>query len=182
MKLLTIILPLLLLGSEIIVAQTTDSIIKDIRAKYKNIRDNFSTYDTTTAEILGESTEGGQAVAFYDGDAIKLIKVTWFGEMGKRKTEYYFDNGQLFFAFDAVYEYNRPIYWDEKVAKEYGDSEVFDDSKTKIIENRYYFNDGQLIRWLDKDKEEVDIKTDASSSMGNELIEHSEKMKEKLKK
>ncbi len=182
MKLLTIILPLLLLGSEILIAQTTDSIIIDIRAKYKNIRDNYSTYDTTTVKIWGESTDGGQAVAYYDGEAIKLIEVTWFGEMGKRKIEYYFDNGQLFFAFNAEYEYNRPIYLDEKTAKEYGDNEAFDYSKTKIKEDRYYFNNGRLIRWLDNDRKEVDIETDASLSVGNGLIEHSEKMKEKLKK
>ena len=182
MKLLTIILPLLLFGSEIIVAQTTDSMINDIRIKYKNIRDNFSTYDTTMAELWGESTDGGQAVAYYDGEAIKLIEVTWFGEMGKRKIEYYFDNGQLFFAFNAEYDYNRPMYWDEKTAKEYEDNEVFDDSKTKIKENRYYFNNGRLIRWLAKDKKEVDIESDAGSSVGNELIKHSKKMKEKLKK
>lgn len=182
MKLLTIILPLLLFASEMLIAQTTDSIIIDIRAKYKNIRDNYSTYDTTTVKIWGESTDGGQAVAYYDGEAIKLIEVTWFGEMGKRKIEYYFDNGQLFFAFNAEYEYNRPIYLDEKTAKEYGDNEAFDYSKTKIKEDRYYFNNGRLIRWLDNDRKEVDIETDASLSVGNGLIEHSEKMKEKLKK
>jgi len=182
MKLLTIIFSLLLLGSEIIVAQSTDSVINDIRVKYKNIRDNLTTYDTTTAEIWGESTEGGQAVAYYDGEDIKLIEVTWFGEMGKRKIEYYFDNEQLFFAFNTDYEYNRPIFWDKKTAKGYGDNEAFDYSKTKIKENRYYFNNEQLIRWLDNEKKEVDLETSVNSSVGNELIEHSERMKEKLKK
>lgn len=165
-----------------LIAQTTDSIIIDIRAKYKNIRDNLTTYDTTMAEIWGESTEGGQSVAYYDGEDIKLIEVTWFGEMGKRKIEYYFDKGQLFFAFNTDYEYNRPIYWDEKSAKEFGDNEAFDCSKTKVKENRYYFNNGHLIRWLDNYKKEVDLETGTNSSVGNGLIEHSEKMKEKLKK
>ena len=49
--------------------------------------------------------------------------------------------------------YNRPIYWNINKAKENNDSEVFDISKSKNIENRYYFDSNEKLTLLiNKDK------------------------------
>ena len=69
--------------------------------------------------------------------------------------EYYFDEAGLIFVFEQEYRYNRPIYWDAERAKENGDEEVFDINKSVIIENRYYFNGDEMVRWLDRDYEQV---------------------------
>ena len=126
MKPLIIILTFLVFEAGLVNAQTADPIISDIRKEYQNIRKNLSSYDTTMIPNWDESTEGGQGIAYWDAAKIKLIEVVWLGEMGKRKIEYYFDGGKLFFAFNTDYEYNRPIYWDEERAKEIGDTEAFD--------------------------------------------------------
>jgi len=61
--------------------------------------------------------------------------------------------------------YNQPIYWDMNKAKENSDSEVFDISKSKIIENRYYFDTNEkLILFIDKDKKNIRAKAELKKS------------------
>ena len=44
------------------------------------------------------------------------------------------------------YTYNRPIYWDKKMAQELlGDTEVFDIEKSEIATYKHYFENQQLI-------------------------------------
>ena len=181
MRSLIVILIFLIFGVGIINAQTSDSAISDIRKEYQVIRQNLSTYDTTIISLLVESTERGQGVAYWDATKIKLIEVVWWGEMGKRKVQYYFDGGQLFFAISRDYEYNRPIYWDEERAKEIGDKASFDEKKTEIRENRFYFQDGKLIRWINENNKEENIDSPAATKKESELKEHADEIKAKTK-
>ena len=179
---LLIISTFILLTSNLSFAQDNDSLVKDIRLKYSEIRANLDTYDTTMVEIWDESTEGGQATAYYDNGNLKLIEVVWLGETGKNQIEYYFSDGQLIFAFDQDFDYNRPIYWDEETAKENGDNEVFDPKKTTVKEDRYYFNNEKLFLWLDNERQEQDLTMGTNSIVGQGLIAHCYKMKDDLKK
>ena len=179
---LQIISTFILLTSNFLFAQNKDSVIADIRFHYSEIRANFKSYDTTVVEIWDESTEGGQATAYYDKGDLKLIEVVWLGETGKKQIEYYFQDGELIFAFDQSFEYNRPIYWDKKTAKENGDDEIFDPKKTTIKEDRYYFKNENLFLWLDNNKEEQDLTMGTNSIVGQGLIAHCYKMKSELKK
>ena len=172
----------ILLTSNFLFGQATDSLVKDIRSKYIEIKTNLDSYDTTMVEIWDESTEGGQGTAYYDNGNLKLIEVIWFGEMGKNQIEYYFNDGELIFAFDQDFDYNRPIYWDEKTAKENGDNEVFYSKKTTVKEDRYYFNNEKLFLWLNNDKQEQDLTMGTNSIVGQGLIAHCSKMKDELKK
>ena len=176
------ILFFLFLASSSLVAQNTDSLTQDIRIKYNYIRTNLPSFDTTMIDIWDESTEGGQGTAFYENSKLKLIQVVWLGENGKNMVEYYFDNGKLIFAFDQAFKYNRPIYWDEKKAKEFDDKEVFDPKKTTVTEDRYYFNNEVLYLWLDNEKKEMDLTMGTNSIVGKGLIAHCYKMKDDLKK
>ena len=179
---LIIISTLILLTSNFLFAQDNDSLVKDIRLKYTEIRANLDSYDTTMIEIWDESTEGGQATAYYDNGDLKIIEVLWLGETGKKQIEYYFNYRKLIFAFDQEFHYNRPIYWDEKTAKENGDNGVFDPQKTTVKEDRYYFNNEKLFLWLDNDKKEVDLTLGTNTIVGQGLIAHFYKMKDELKK
>lgn len=172
-----------MLYSTLTVAQSTNSRINDIRVMYNNIKTHLASYDTTMNVIFGESTEGGHSIAYYDKDNdIKLIEITWFGETGKRITEYYFDNQKLFFAVDQNIIYNRPIYWDKKEAKEMNDKEAFDPKKTKVKVDRYYFKNEKLFLWLDKKKNSVDLTLGTNKLVGQGLIVHAYKLRNELKK
>jgi hypothetical protein len=182
MKKLIRLSTLFLLTSSLLFAQNNDSIVEDIRGEYIEIRSNLDSYDTTMIEIGDGSTEGGQATAFYDHGELKLIKVVWLGEIGKNQIEYYFNDGQLIFAFDQDFDYNRPIYWDRKMAKENGDDEAFDPKKTTVKEDRYYFHNEKLFLWLDNDKKEQDLTMGTNTIVGQGLIAHCYKVKAELEK
>lgn len=161
--------------------QSNTADIKRIRVQYQEIQKNISSYDTVFIPLIGESTEGEQAIGYYKGSTLKLIVTEYLGETGKNRTEYYFDNDQLFFVLDQSFKYNRPIFWDQKRAEENDDTEIFDPSKTTLSEDRYYFKNKALILWLDNQKKEVDLKAGTNSLVGKHLIAHSQKIKEKLK-
>lgn len=182
MKKILLISTIMFLTFNFLFAQKKDILVKDIRLKYINIKENLNFYDTTMIEIWDESTEGGQATAYYEKGQIKLIEVIWLGETGRRQIEYYFNDGKLIFAFDQEFNYNRPIYWDEETAKENEDSEVFDPKKTIVKEDRYYFNDEKLFLWLDNNKKEVDLTLGTNTIVGQGLLAHCYKMKNELRK
>lgn len=182
MKKTSIILTIIFFVISGINAQSQDLTIKDIREKYKNIRDNLTSYTLTNIEILDESAEGGEGKAYFDKNDIKLIEVVWYGETGKRVLEYYFDNDSLFFAFEQLFEYNAPMYIDKETAKYEGVDDYFDPDKTTIVENRYYFGNEVLIRWLDNSKKKIDLTIKSNSIVGRKFVLHSKTMKEKLKK
>jgi len=182
MKKILTILTFFVFTIGIINAQTQDSLINDIRAKYKNIKNNLSNYNNVKKDIWGESTEGGEGIAYYDKNDIKLIVLKWFGESGKRIIEYYFDRNKLIFAFDRNFRYNVPIYMDKANAKKNGFTEYFDPEKTIILEDRYYFKNENLFLWLDNDKKSVDLTLEPNIKAGKNLIIHSKEMQEKLKK
>ena len=173
---LLIISSFILLTSNLLVAQDKDLLVKNIRLKYSEIRANIDLYDTILVQ-----TEGSQTTAYYDNGDLRLIEVIWFGEIGKNQIEYYINDGELIFAFDQDFDYNRPIYWDEETAKENGDNEAFDPNKTKVKGDRYYFNDEKLFLWIDNDKQEQDLTMGTNSIVGKGLVAHCNKMKGELK-
>ena len=182
MNRLLIVSTFLLLTYNFLFAQDKDSLVSDIRMKYSETRTNILRLNTKTIELWDESTEGGQVIAYYDNDELKLIEVIWLGETGKKIIEYYLHNGQLIYSLEQDFDYNRPIYWNEEKAQENGDNEVFDPDKTTVKENRYYFQSEKLFLWLDNDKQEQDLNKGTNSIVGQGLIAHCYKMKEELKK
>lgn len=163
-------------------AQSTDSLIKDIRKKYQAIRSSLKSYDTVFREEMEESTEGGQITGYYNKKELKHIEAIYFGETGKAEIEYYFDDGLLLFVFEKHYTYNRPVYWDKKWAQEYNDTVIFDCSKTVIREARYYFHKERMIRLMNNEKTEVDLSVEANAAVGQELISHAHNLRKKVKK
>jgi hypothetical protein len=116
--------------------------IAAIRSRYATINKNLKSYRTVKKEISGHSTEGGELVAYFDGDVIKKIVAAHYGETGKATEEYYFWNNELMFVFRRDSRYDRPLSG-KVVATE---------------ENRFYFGAGRLIRWIDKKGKQVSAK------------------------
>ena len=160
-----------------VLANTTPEVILNIRQKYQHLQTQLQDYRTVSRDIWGESTEGGRATAHYDHDnVLQRIEVIWFGESGKRIVHYYFDQTQLYFTLDQEVHYNRPIYWNQSLADEVGDTELFDPKKSTVIENRYYFNHDQPILWLDNTRHAVDLNIEKNSEQAQAIITHAKKM------
>ena len=91
---------------------------------------------------LADSTEGGEVNFYMDGAQVQKIEALRMGETGKLFEEYYFKDGVLDSAVITQSSYNRPIYWDEQMAAESGDTEAFDPAKTQVSESTYDYRAG----------------------------------------
>jgi len=161
--------------------QTFSDIIRDIRTEYK-LTNNNRNLTKDSIELSNQSTESGQLITLKDtnGNSRKLI-ATYYGENGKLIDEYYLSNNKIIFYLTRQFIYNRPIYWDMNKAKENNDSEVFDISKSKIIENRYYFDSNEkLILFIDKDKKNIRAKAELKKSE-TEILKEYKTLKDKRK-
>lgn len=118
-------------------AQATDPILV-IRHRYAAINKNQKKYRVVKKELSGFSTEGGELSAYFDGGSIVKIAVMNNGETNSFFEEFYYHNEKLIFV------YRKQEIYDEPMAKVV---------KTKV--NRFYFADGELIRWINENGEQV---------------------------
>jgi len=113
--------------------------IKAIRTKYAQIEKGLKDARQVKRDLPGESAEGGELTAWFRDRSVTKLSATFYGETGKALEEYYFWDSELIFIFRVESHYTKPM------------SGVV---KTKT-EDRFYFADGKLIRWLDPAKKEV---------------------------
>ncbi|MCH2042847.1 MAG: hypothetical protein MK212_01810 [Saprospiraceae bacterium] len=133
---------------DIIKLDAEENIIQSIKNKYRSIVSRCKhDYRKTEKDLYGFSSEGADVKCYYDGNQLRRVYITYYGEMGKAVNDYYIWNDEVFFVYRADYQYNSPI---TAVGEE--GIEAFDENKTTVSENRYYFDDGKLIQWIDEDK------------------------------
>jgi hypothetical protein len=113
--------------------------IQAIRLQYAAINRKAAKYRKVKKELRGFSTEGGELVAYLSGPAIVKITATFFGEMGRATDEFYYSNDKLIFVFRKQSHYRAPL--SGKVVR--------------TTENRYYFKDDKLIRWIGENGKQV---------------------------
>ncbi len=113
--------------------------VETIRQHYASINKSVPLYRRVKKNLSGFSGEGGELIAYFHGPSVMKMVATFFGETGKAVEEYYFWNGKLIFVFSTDNRYDKPL--SGKVARK--------------TENRFYFKDDKLIRWLDENGKEV---------------------------
>lgn len=119
---------------------TEKEIVDRIREHYAYINETVKDSEPVTCELQGYSTEGGELQGWlhFTEEYVKKTRATLYGEMGRRVIEcYYWDNDPVF-CFEAMSSYDKPF------------GEV-----VSVEENRYYFHHGEMVRWLDKNKQQV---------------------------
>jgi hypothetical protein len=115
-------------------AQATDP-LPSIRRQYASINRNLARYKVVRKKLSGFSAEGGELVAHFDGRSIMKIEATFYGETGKTREEYYYQDGRLIFVFHKEFIYEKPL--SGKVVRTH--------------ENRFYFDNDKLIKWINED-------------------------------
>lgn len=93
-------------------------------------------------------------IRYYDKGEIKKIIVKFDGDRQDLMSEYYYINGTMIFAFKTLIDYKKPKWSDD-----------FNESDKDIFENRFYFNDNKLIKWIDSDKNVVDLSAKDSTTV-----------------
>lgn len=117
---------------------TVDEQVKTIRSRYAAVDKDLSRCRQVKRDLMDESTEGGELTAYFSGQALRKMVAKVYGEMGQSRQEYYFWDERLFFVFRVQSRYDKPF--GKVVSKK---------------EERFYFADDALIRWLDPQKKEV---------------------------
>lgn len=119
-------------------AQNPDPIVT-IRQQYAAINRGAAKYKKVQKELVGFSAEGGVLVAYLSGPSIVKISATFYGEMGRATDEFYYANDKLIFVYRRHSHYSGHL--TGKVVR--------------TTENRYYFKDDKLIRWIGEDGKQV---------------------------
>lgn len=101
-------------------------------------------------------------IRYYDNDEIKKAIVKFNGDRQDLISEYYYKNGVLIFVFKTQIDYEKPKWSDD-----------FNEADKKVLENRFYFNGEKLIKWIDFNKETVDL-TAIDSTLREKILSDSE--------
>jgi len=124
---------------------TQKDIVTVVRAKVNAINAHIEDYKKVEKETY-ESTEGGVSVAFFNKHDLVKINATFYGETGKSVVEYYFENDKPLFIFEKQYSYYKPISIEPTRIR-------------STQENRLYYENGMLMRWIDDRHKEVPTST-----------------------
>jgi len=151
-----VLLVLLSVSALQLVAQTPDP-IESIRQHYASINKNVALYRRVKKYLSGFSAEGGDLVAYFHGPTIMKIVATFLGETGKSVEEYYYWDGQFIFIFRRESRYDKPL--SGKVVS--------------TTENRFYFKDDKLIRWIDENGKQIALDKDEYKEKQNEYLKSS---------
>ncbi|HEY8916284.1 MAG TPA: hypothetical protein VIM87_07585 [Chitinophaga sp.] len=101
-------------------------------------------YKRIKKDIIDGMGEGGNIVGYLYKDSVKLVIETNYWESGKERTEYYYDKGAPIFVYNLKYHYKRPIY-----------DSAFNSNEYVLEEERYYFNNKKMIKWIDNKKNNI---------------------------
>jgi hypothetical protein len=155
------ILLLLAWGPTLFAGAPMDASITEIRAKYASVKKLESKMKIKKLDAAsGESAEGSKAEVFRYGAEIKEIREEYFGESGKSKYYYFYENGRPFFVLLEETNYSLPLM--EPVPG-------LPKPTKSTIEHRHYFKGELMIRWL-KGKEEIKPTSEEFKGRGNELL------------
>ena len=114
--------------------------VEDVKTEYELIQKDMPKYEKVTVPDNGNTTEGGEAVYYYENKRLKVIVAGYFGETGKSHEEVYFGDNYPIFVYKERHVYNAPA-TDKK----------FNEKKTKVYQERYYFDSNKnLIRYIDE--------------------------------
>jgi hypothetical protein len=128
--------------------------MKDTMAKVVEIDTTLKKYTYLSFEGTPDP-ERSKIRTYYEKDNPILIISEYFGDSGRVINRYYFNENEMIFVYREDYIYNRPIYYNEEMAKAAGDNEWYDDSKSIRLTNRFFFFDSKLDKWFDYDNKEV---------------------------
>ena len=163
MKKISILLLVLMSVNLLSNAQSEEEHVKKIREMFTSVNSDLKTYKMVEKDVNDESTEGGMMKSYYDKGRLVLLHCEFYGESGNIKEDYYFNDDKLFFVFSVVSRYSAPVYSEEEI-------------DVTVEENRYYFVNDKMIRYLDKDKKKVDKNSEKYTKTGTKVFNESKRL------
>lgn len=152
-----------------VVAQTETDLLQ-IRNEVQATDKKLKEYRKTHQEIEGISLEGTRATYHSEGTMLKKIDAHFYGETYDATGAFYYRGGQLLFVYQTITSYNGYA-WKKPMPEVVGKRE-----------QRLYFKDGKLIRYLDgKEKKEIKQDDPDFRATETETLEISQKLIEAWK-
>ena len=163
-KLLIVLLSFVLLSS--CKKKTDAEIIAGIRKDCQEINRNLKEDSKKQVDDL-ISASGRTITGYYNGDDIRKIYSESYTDTNRVFTTYYFDqefsgsaddllnifSERLIYAEEEDFIYIRSQKYTEEVARAHNDSVWYDDKKTRMVQDQYFFKSNKLIKWMVDDKE-----------------------------
>lgn len=115
--------------------------LQRIRREYRAIESRREWLQTWRQEIEGSGAESAYANVWSEDGAIRLIRGRFHRNGHRQSLLMYYKHGELFFVHQVV--------------KRIGP----DGEETTLDEQRFYFDDGKLVRWLDGNRAGVPVST-----------------------
>jgi hypothetical protein len=131
--------------------------IQSIRQHYGQINAGVPRYKRVKKNLTGFSAEGGELIAYFHGPTIMKMVATYYGETGRTAEEFYYWDGKLIFVLRREHRYSKPL-------------------SGKIVstkEDRFYFSNDKLIRWIDENAKEVAADKTEYQEEQKEFLENS---------
>jgi hypothetical protein len=128
--------------------------IRTIRNRYAEVNRNLESCQQIKRDLFGYSTERGELTTYLLNSSLRKMVARFYGESGQTTEEYYFWDNRLFFVFRIDSRYDNPL-------------------SGRVIEKaeqRFYFSDGELIRWLAGMKE-IPTASSEAEQRGRELLD-----------
>lgn len=110
-----------------------------IRKQCQTIDNRAHQYVKKERELLGESTEGGALVGYYQSGKLRKLVANYYGESGRAVEEYYLIEGKPVFILRTDFRYKSPIYINANA------------TIAATTKERFYFEGEHLIRWIGTD-------------------------------
>lgn len=139
--------------------------VSQIRAEVAAINKVAAKYKKTTKIVEDISLEGAEATYYHSAKILKKITAQMYGETYNATGEFYYENGQLIFAYLKRNQY---------------DTQIGMDTPPKVVsskEQRFYFADGDLIRLL-VGKKELKSGDEKYSELKDRIMSISSKLKD----
>jgi hypothetical protein len=125
-------------------AQSTDELVREIRAKYQAAEQVAHSFHCRDHSVANYSAEGGTLRICYSGARLRKITATWLGETGRAIEDFYFDEGEVpFFVLRHEERYTAP-------------SSGRIDS---VQADQFFFHGGHLFRWIASGGHEISAGT-----------------------
>jgi hypothetical protein len=125
-------------------AESVSQTVAQARQTYAQIERNLKHLRRAETDLSGYSVEGGSLVAHFENGTVRKLQARYLGEAGRAVEEYYFAGGRLFFVLRTELRYDKPL--STTVEGGTGTGNV-----AKRMQNRSYFAQGKLVRWVDQD-------------------------------
>ncbi len=127
--------------------QKPDDVVASANKKVAVINKKLPDYKQKLVDDL-HSRAKGNITGYYRDDEVKKVYAEHFSDTDRIFASYYFDDGMLIYAEEQDYKYNCSDEITPEIAAANHDSVYYDDKKTRLMVNRYYFDKNKLIKWL----------------------------------